>query len=189
MTSRLPGVYKHVVFKVVPRAEPVGRNFSKPLYCEHEGKESLKDLQMFPIEHGEKVVVFCSETGDMMYAALASHVERLRGQQLWLSEHPVLQSWTVNAPHISLTLHRSLYEIVNLLAPKLCPISCAMTCHSLLVEEVTPVPLVISPSLDVLVETLQSVPSHATPTSLPLLQLVKRCHSPAPSLPPLLPLH
>lgn len=64
-----------------------------------------------------------------------------------------------------------------------------MTCHSLLVLLVTPVPEVISPSLLVLVDTLHKVPSHATPTSEPSLQSVKRCHSPAPSEPPLLPLH
>ena len=43
------------------------------------------------------------------------------------------------------------------------PISCAMTCHSLRVMAVTPVPLVVCPPLvDAL--TLQSCPSHATPT-------------------------
>lgn len=47
----------------------------------------------------------------------------------------------------------------------------------------------ISPSELEEVATLQSVPSHATPTSDPSLQSVNKCHRPAPSLPPLLPLH
>lgn len=47
---------------------------------------------MLPIEQGEKVVVFLSETGDMIYAASASHVDLLRGQQLCESEHPSEQS-------------------------------------------------------------------------------------------------
>lgn len=64
-----------------------------------------------------------------------------------------------------------------------------MTCHSLLVLLVTPVPLVISPSLDVEVDTLHKVPNQATPTSEPSLQSVNKCHRPAPSDPPLLPLH
>lgn len=53
----------------------------------------------------------------------------------------------------------------------------------------TPVPLVTSPSDDELVDTLHRVPNQATPTSEPSLQSVRRCHNPAPSLPPLLPLH
>lgn len=89
---------------------------------------------------------------------------RESGQQACCKLHPSVQSW---------------------IAPKLCPTSCAMTCHSLSVMLVTPVPLVTSPLLLVLLWTRQSVPSHATPTSREVAQFVRRCHRPAASPPPL----
>lgn len=172
--------------------------------------EPERTWQTLPIEQAEKVETFLVETGDlssfirqrstrksekrthMMKLAEASQLEAVRGQQTGfelVSVHPLAQSW---------------------IAPKLCPISClqptssaptpnlkpetrerergthATTCHSLLVIAVTPVPLVLCPPL-LCAFTLHSCPSHATPTSLPLEQFVKRCHKPAPSAPPFAP--
>lgn len=166
MTSRLPGVYRQVVLSVVPSPE-----------------------QILPTEHGEKVpFVFGWLTGLIMYAPFARNRRQhqtltreeiartglplqlcaVSGQHCWLSEQPLLQSW---------------------MAPKLCPTSWAKTCHSRSVMVVTPVPEVTSPWLLVLDPTRQSVPSQATPTSLPLEHEENRCQRPAPSDPPFLPLH
>ncbi len=53
---------------------------------------------------------------------------------------------------------------------------------------VTAVPEVICPSEPVIASVSHNWPSHATPTSLPVEQLVNRCQRPAPSAAPLLPL-
>lgn len=66
---------------------------------------------MLPIEHGENVVVFLSETGDMIYAASASHVVLLKGQQLCDNEHPSEQSCTmIKKSLLQLKILQSLVE-------------------------------------------------------------------------------
>ena len=68
------------------------------------------------------------------------------------------------------------------IAPKLCPISCAMTCHSVRPAVDTAVPDTTD-GLDPDDDCWQSVASHATPTSEPVGQPLMRCQRPAPSLP------
>lgn len=52
----------------------------------------------------------------------------------------------------------------------------------------TAVPEVTCPSDPTIACVSHNWPNHATPTSLPVEQFVKRCHSPAPSAAPLFPL-
>ena len=68
------------------------------------------------------------------------------------------------------------------IAPKLCPISCAITCHSVrpAVETAVPDTMDGDEPEDV---CWQSVASQAIPTSEPVGQPLMRCQSPAPSLP------
>ena len=68
------------------------------------------------------------------------------------------------------------------IAPKLCPISCAITCHSVrpAVETAVPDTMDGDEPEDV---CWQSVASHAIPTSEPVGQPLMRCQRPAPSSP------
>ena len=68
------------------------------------------------------------------------------------------------------------------IAPKLCPISCAITCHSVrpAVETAVPDTMDGDEPEDV---CWQSVASQAIPTSEPVGQPLMRCQRPAPSLP------
>lgn len=68
------------------------------------------------------------------------------------------------------------------MAPKLCPISCEITCHSVRPAVDTAVPDTID-GLEPEDVCWQSVASHAIPTSEPVGQPLMRCHSPAPSAP------
>jgi hypothetical protein len=70
------------------------------------------------------------------------------------------------------------------MAPKLWPISCATTCHSVRPLVLTAVPLT---TLGALPEDfwLHTVPNHATPTSVPDGQPDMRCHRPLGSVAPL----
>lgn len=89
------------------------------------------------------------------------------------------------------------------MAPKLCPISCATTCHSVLPAVETAVPETMDPELPVascwhlprfehmLVTSsyiTHKVASQAMPTSEPVGHPLIKCQRPLPSL-PLLPLH
>ena len=69
------------------------------------------------------------------------------------------------------------------MAPKLCPISCATTCHSVRPPVLTAVPLTTLGALPVAF-WLQTVPNHATPTSVPDGQPDMRCHKPLGSFAP-----
>jgi hypothetical protein len=68
------------------------------------------------------------------------------------------------------------------MAPKLCPVSWATTCHSVRPAVETAAPDTVAlPLCDAVV--WQRTPSHAMPTSLPVGQFERRCHRPAPSSP------
>lgn len=69
------------------------------------------------------------------------------------------------------------------IAPKLCPISCATTCHSVRPPVLTAVPLTTLGALPVDF-WLQRVPNHATPTSVPDGQPDMRCQRPLGSVLP-----
>jgi hypothetical protein len=73
------------------------------------------------------------------------------------------------------------------IAPRLCPISCATTCHSPRARLETAVPEITSGGLpEALV--LHNCPGQAAPIIVPVGQPLMRCHRPAPS-DPLYPLH
>lgn len=84
---------------------------------------------MFPILQGENCVMPLEVLGFMMYAPPASQVVLLRGQHCCAAtvcpslQVDDVQSWT---------------------APKVCPVSWARTCHSVLVLTTTLAPLTVS---------------------------------------------
>lgn len=101
-------------------------------------------VQMVPMVQGENTLIARLEVGFIMYWPVASQLLWLNGQQrspplAVLPEQPVVQSWT---------------------APKLCPISCAITCHSAGVLTTT-----LAEGVDLLrPESLHTVPIQAIPT-------------------------
>ena len=161
------------------------------------------DEQMLPILHWEKFISPVSATGLMMNWALASHDDEENGQQVFESvshplsqEHPSAHCRPVNnnSQHVHMVdLRRAINRTISTrsqfshtaqltIAPKLCPISCAMTCHSVRPAVETAVPETTD-GLEPDAVCWQSVASQAMPTSEPVGQPLMRCHRPAPSSP------
>ena len=161
------------------------------------------DEQMLPILHCEKCISPVSATGLMMNWALASHDDEENGQQVFESvshplsqEHPSAHCTPVNnnSQHVHMVdLRRAKDRAISTrsqfghtaqltIAPKLCPISCAITCHSVRPAVETAVPETTD-GLEPDAVCWQSVASQAMPTSEPVGQPLIRCQRPAPSSP------
>ena len=136
--------------------------------------------QMFPIVQGEKTCSLLDETGDMRKRAFELQVCAVAGQQSSARLQPSAQScwWTGSLGDSGHVIGKALT-----IAPKLCPISCEMTCHSVRPPVLTAVPLTTLGALPVAC-WLHTVPNHATPTSVPDGQPDIRWYRPLGSIAP-----
>jgi len=132
--------------------------------------------QIFPIVQAEKTCSLLDETGDMRKREPELQVCAVSGQQSSERLQPSAQScWRTRSVIGKDSGHGIGKELT--MAPKLWPISCATTCHSVRPLVLTAVPLTTLGALPVDF-WLHTVPNHATPTSVPDGQPDMRCQRP-----------